>query len=139
MQLREILDLDAMLSKGPSAEQVEGAEDDTDEISEKTAGTSFKEEEDVKEEAAVEEDEDDLTERRAPRPSDDDDEDNTLSLAQMEEQLKPLALERFGYDVSDPFKATIAFQRRFRPDLIDGIIDGECRAKLLALLLPRPQ
>ena len=28
---------------------------------------------------------------------------------------------------------------RFRPDLIDGIIDGECRAKLLALLLPRPQ
>ena len=50
-----------------------------------------------------------------------------------------LALERFGYDVSDPLKATIAFQRRFRPDLIDGIIDGECRAKLLALLLPRPQ
>ena len=36
-------------------------------------------------------------------------------------------------------KNTIAFQRRFRPDLIDGIIDGECRAKLLALLLPRPQ
>ena len=50
-----------------------------------------------------------------------------------------LALERFGYDVSDRLKATIAFQRRFRPDLIDGIIDGECRAKLLALLLPRPQ
>jgi N-acetylmuramoyl-L-alanine amidase len=35
-------------------------------------------------------------------------------------------------------KAVIAFQRRFRPDLIDGIIDGECRAKLLAAL-PRPQ
>ncbi|MDQ3078262.1 MAG: N-acetylmuramoyl-L-alanine amidase [Pseudomonadota bacterium] len=50
-----------------------------------------------------------------------------------------LALERFGYDVSDNFKAVIAFQRRFRPDLIDGIVDGECRAKLLALLLPRPQ
>jgi N-acetylmuramoyl-L-alanine amidase len=50
-----------------------------------------------------------------------------------------LALERFGYDVTDGQKATIAFQRRFRPDLIDGIIDGECRAKLLALLLPRPQ
>lgn len=50
-----------------------------------------------------------------------------------------LALERFGYDVTDPQKAVIAFQRRFRPDLIDGIIDGECRAKLLALLLPRPQ
>lgn len=50
-----------------------------------------------------------------------------------------LALERFGYDVKDPEKAVIAFQRRFRPDMIDGIIDGECRAKLLALLLPRPQ
>jgi N-acetylmuramoyl-L-alanine amidase len=50
-----------------------------------------------------------------------------------------LALERFGYDVSDQRKAVIAFQRRFRPDRIDGIIDGECRAKLLALLLPRPQ
>ena len=50
-----------------------------------------------------------------------------------------LALERFGYDVSDALKAAIAFQRRFRPELIDGIVDGECRAKLLALLLPRPQ
>jgi N-acetyl-anhydromuramyl-L-alanine amidase AmpD len=50
-----------------------------------------------------------------------------------------LALERFGYDVTDTQKAVIAFQRLFRPDIIDGIIDGECRAKLLALLLPRPQ
>src|SRR5438067_3051163 len=49
-----------------------------------------------------------------------------------------LALERFGYDLTDPVKAVIAFQRRFRPNIIDGIIDGECRAKLLALLLPRP-
>ena len=97
MQLREILDLDAMLSKGPSAEQVEGAEDDdSGEISEKTAGASFKEEEDVKEEAPADEDEDDMTERRAPRISDDEEEDNTLSLAQMEEQLKPIALERFA-------------------------------------------
>ena len=50
-----------------------------------------------------------------------------------------LALERFGYDLTEPQKAVIAFQRRFRPGRIDGIIDGECRAKLLALLLPRPQ
>lgn len=49
-----------------------------------------------------------------------------------------LALERFGYDVADPLAAVRAFQRRFRPATIDGIIDGECRAKLLALLLPRP-
>ncbi len=49
-----------------------------------------------------------------------------------------LALERFGYDVSDPLAATVAFQRRFRPELIDGTVDGECRAILLALLLPKP-
>lgn len=49
-----------------------------------------------------------------------------------------LALERFGYDVTDPLAAIIAFQRRFRPATIDGIVDGECRSKLLALLLPRP-
>ncbi|MDB5679126.1 RNA polymerase sigma factor RpoD [Sphingomonas bacterium] len=97
MQLREILDLDAMLSKGPSAEQVENAEeDDSGEITASTAGATFKEEEDVKEEAPVDEDEDDMTERRAPRISDDEEEDNTLSLAQMEEQLKPIALERFA-------------------------------------------
>ncbi|MET1112001.1 MAG: RNA polymerase sigma factor region1.1 domain-containing protein, partial [Allosphingosinicella sp.] len=47
MQLREILDLDAMLSKGPTPEQVESAEEGGDEISEKTAGPSFKEEEEV--------------------------------------------------------------------------------------------
>jgi len=50
-----------------------------------------------------------------------------------------LALERFGYDVEDRQAAVIAFQRRFRPELIDGEIDGECRCILLALLLPKPQ
>lgn len=50
-----------------------------------------------------------------------------------------LALERFGYDVTDPDAAVVAFQRRFRPEVIDGIVDGECRMLLLALLLPRPQ
>ncbi|WP_171128104.1 N-acetylmuramoyl-L-alanine amidase [Sphingomonas sp. ID1715] len=50
-----------------------------------------------------------------------------------------LALERFGYEVTDPLAATVAFQRRFRPELIDGTIDGECRALLLALLLPKPR
>ncbi|WP_313534889.1 RNA polymerase sigma factor RpoD [Sphingomonas sp.] len=94
MQLREILDLDAMLSKGPSAEQVEGAEDDNGEISESSTGPTFKEEEEPEEAAADEDDE--LTERRARRPSDDEEEDNTLSLAQMEEQLKPQALEKFA-------------------------------------------
>jgi len=50
-----------------------------------------------------------------------------------------LALERFGYDVADRMAAIMAFQRRYRPELIDGEVDGECRAILLALLLPRPQ
>jgi N-acetylmuramoyl-L-alanine amidase len=48
-----------------------------------------------------------------------------------------LALERFGYDVRDATAAVTAFQRRFRPELIDGEIDGECRAILLSLLLDR--
>ncbi|MGC6328840.1 N-acetylmuramoyl-L-alanine amidase [Rhizorhabdus sp. FW153] len=48
-----------------------------------------------------------------------------------------LALERFGYDVSDGPAAVTAFQRRFRPETIDGIADGECRAILLRLLLDR--
>ena len=95
MQLREILDLDAMLSKGPAPENLdeEGADG---EISERNAGPSFKEEEEVEEVAVEEDDEESMTERRAPRPSDDDEEDNTLSLAQMEEQLKPQALEKFA-------------------------------------------
>ena len=48
-----------------------------------------------------------------------------------------LALERWGYDVGDAPAAIIAFQRRFRPELLDGAIDGECRAILLQLLLDR--
>jgi RNA polymerase primary sigma factor len=98
MQLREILDLDAMLNKDPAPENLsdEDAEGDG-EISEKTAGPSFKEEEEVEEvTASDDEDEESMTERRAPRPSDDEEEDNTLSLAQMEEQLKPAALEKFA-------------------------------------------
>ncbi|WP_287979857.1 RNA polymerase sigma factor RpoD, partial [Sphingomonas sp.] len=93
MQLREILDLDAMLSKGPSAEQVEGAEDDSGEISESAAGPSFKEEEEPEEVSA---DEDEEGGERRPRATEDEDEDNTLSLAQMEETLKPQALEKFA-------------------------------------------
>lgn len=48
-----------------------------------------------------------------------------------------LALERFGYDVRDAKAAVRAFQRRFRPEHIDGVVDGECRAILLGLLLDK--
>ena len=97
MQLREILDLDAMLNKDPAPENMSDDDDgdDNGEISEKTAGKSFKEEEEP-EEAPADEEEDENGERRIPRPVEEDEEDNTLSLAQMEEQLKPLALERFA-------------------------------------------
>jgi RNA polymerase primary sigma factor len=105
MQLREILDLDAMLNKDPTPENLEDEEGAGDgEISEKTAGPSFKEEEEP-EEAPVAEDEDEesMTERRAPRPVEDDDEDNALSLAAMEELLKPGALEKFAR-ITDIYK-----------------------------------
>ena len=48
-----------------------------------------------------------------------------------------LALERFGYDISDSAAAVRAFQRRWRPHIIDGQVDGECSAILFALLLDR--
>lgn len=48
-----------------------------------------------------------------------------------------LALERFGYDITDGRKAVEAFQRRWRPGRIDGVIDGEIRAILFQLLLDR--
>jgi N-acetylmuramoyl-L-alanine amidase len=48
-----------------------------------------------------------------------------------------LALERFGYDITDGRKAVEAFQRRWRPARIDGEIDGEVRAILFQLLLER--
>ncbi len=100
MQLREILDLDAMLSKEPPVDKMEeGEEDDSGEISEETAGPSFKDEEEVEEEeeaSADEDEDDDQIERRAKRPVEEEEEDNTLSLAQMEAQLKPEALEKFA-------------------------------------------
>jgi RNA polymerase primary sigma factor len=108
MQLREILDLEAMLSKGPTAEQLneseEGAEGEG-EISEKVAGPSIKEEEEVADEPSVDADEEDedMVERRARPQAEEEDEDNTLSLAQMEETLKPQALEKFA-NITSIFK-----------------------------------
>lgn len=96
MQLREILDLDAMLSKAPETLTDDEEEEGDGEISEKTAGVSYKEEEEVEDEPeTASDDDDDMTERRS-RPVEEEEEDNTLSLAQMEEALKPEALERFA-------------------------------------------
>ncbi len=99
MQLREILDLDAMLSKEPPAEKLQdGAEDDDDdEISEETAGPTIRDDDDddVEDEDDGEEGEEG-EEGEGKKRDDDDDEDNTMSLAQMEEALKPDAIERFA-------------------------------------------
>jgi N-acetylmuramoyl-L-alanine amidase len=44
------------------------------------------------------------------------------------------ALARRGYEVSDLAATTRAFQRRFRQERVDGIIDSETRAILATLL-----
>jgi RNA polymerase primary sigma factor len=110
MQLREILDLDAMLSKEPQPENLsEDGEEADGEITEAAAGPTFKEEEDVEEEEQPEDEDDELTERRAKRPAEEEEEDNTLSLAQMEAQLKPEALEKFAH-ITGLFRAFEAIQ-----------------------------
>lgn len=48
-----------------------------------------------------------------------------------------LSLERFGYDITDGRAAITAFQRRFRPRIIDGELDGEVGALLFELLIAR--
>src|SRR5438309_145107 len=110
MQLREILDLEAMLSKGPTAEQLTATEEGGEgggegEISETVAGPSIKEEEEVADEPEADpnEDDEDMVERRTAPQAEEEDEDNTLSLAQMEETLKPQALEKFA-EITSVFK-----------------------------------
>jgi len=96
MQLREILDLDAMLSKEPPADKMaDDADDDDGEISEETAGPTIRDDdEDDADDDSGEEDDD--GEGGSSKREDDDEEDNTLSLAQMEAALKPEAIERFA-------------------------------------------
>ena len=103
MQLREILDLDAMLSKEPPVDKMaEGAEDDDDgEISEETAGPTIREDDDEDEEETSEGE--DGEEGSSRRREEEDEEDNTMSLAQMEAALKPDAIERFAR-ITDLFK-----------------------------------
>lgn len=50
-----------------------------------------------------------------------------------------IALERFGYDITDGHKAVEAFERRWRPEHITGVVDGELAAILWQLLLDRDQ
>ncbi|MEO0698495.1 MAG: N-acetylmuramoyl-L-alanine amidase [Pseudomonadota bacterium] len=50
-----------------------------------------------------------------------------------------LALERFGYDITEGRKAVEAFERRWRPDRITGLPDAQLGAILFQLLLDRDQ
>ncbi len=102
MQLREILDLDAMLSKEPPADKMtDDAEDDDDgEISEETAGPSIREDDDEDEDESEDGEE---GEEGSSKDDEEEEEDNTMSLAQMEAALKPDAIERFAR-ITDLFR-----------------------------------
>ncbi len=101
MQLREILDLDAMLSKEPPPEKMEEGEDEDDgEISEETAGPTIRDDDDSDDDDSSD---DEDGEEGSSKKDDDEDEDNTMSLAQMEAALKPDAIERFAR-IADLFR-----------------------------------
>ncbi len=122
MQLREILDLDAMLSKEPPADKLaEGAEDDDDdgEISEATAGPTIREDDEVEDEPEASGDDDEDGEGR-PKREEEEEEDNTLSLAQMEAALKPEALETFAR-ITKLFKDFEKLQR----DRVETLAEGD--------------
>ena len=94
MQLREILDLDAMLSKEPPPEKMEEEnEEDDGTISEDTAGPTIRDDDEVEDHKEEGEDGD---EEGGSKREEEEEEDNTLSLAQMEATLKPDAIERFA-------------------------------------------
>jgi RNA polymerase primary sigma factor len=121
MQLREILDLDAMLSKEPTPEKMEeGENDDSGEISEETAGPSYKEEEDVEEEEEEVDEDDEDGEARPSRREEEDEDDNTLSLAQMEAALKPDALLKFA-NITSLFKKF----ERLQAERVDALGSGD--------------
>ena len=50
-----------------------------------------------------------------------------------------LALERFGYDITEGRKAVEGFERRWRPERITGLPDAQLGAILFQLLLDRDQ
>ena len=105
MQLREILDLDAMLSKEPPPDKMaEDAEDDDGEISEETAGPSIRDDDDNGDDDSEDADDEEGEEGSSKSDDDEEEEDNTLSLAQMEAALKPDAIERFAR-ITKHFKA----------------------------------
>ncbi len=117
MQLREIVDLEAMLVKDPAPENMEDEEGADGEISEKTAGVSFKDDDDDSAEESS--DEDGEGNGSKGEGFEEEEEDNTLSLAAMEELLKPDALEKFA-NITASFKAFSKLQNARLDALSNG-------------------
>ncbi len=112
MQLREILDLEAMLAKDPAEAATD--EDGEDKDGSGLPSVQFKEDEESDTEGSAPDEEDGMTERRLrpdgkPAIPDDDEEDTTLSLAAMEEVLKPAALEKFA-EITATYKKFLKLQ-----------------------------
>ncbi len=112
MQLREILDLEAMLAKDPAEAATD--EDGEDKDGNGLPTVQFKDDEEPESEASAPDEEDGMTERRMrpdgkPAIPDDDEEDTTLSLAAMEEVLKPAALEKFA-EITATYKKFLKLQ-----------------------------
>ncbi len=112
MQLREILDLEAMLAKDPAEAATD--EDGEDQDGSGLPSVQFKEDEEPDTEGSAPDEEDGMTERRLrpdgkPAIPDDDEEDTTLSLAAMEEVLKPAALEKFA-EITATYKKFLKLQ-----------------------------
>ena len=123
MQLREILDLDAMLSKEPPVEKMEEEnEDDDGEISEETAGPTIRDDDEDDDESEDDDDED--GEGSGSKRDEEEEEDNTMSLAQMEAALKPDALERFAR-ITDLFKKF----EKLQAERVDVLGAGEAFSK----------
>ncbi len=127
MQLREILDLESMIAKdnaaaaSAAAEAAEAAGEEADPDAPDAPTITFAEEKEAPEAPAAPDEEDELTERRAPRQSFDEEEDEGgLSLAAMEEQLKPEALARFAL-----IESTFAKFLKLQAPRMDSIARGE--------------
>ncbi|RME62025.1 MAG: RNA polymerase sigma factor RpoD, partial [Alphaproteobacteria bacterium] len=93
MLLREIIDLEATLGKDPTSDDNTGPKVNFDEEDEDPIASGKEKHEEEKSD-----DEDDFVARRTRAQDDsedDDEEDNTMSLAAMEEHLKPEALAKF--------------------------------------------
>ncbi|KLI63815.1 RNA polymerase sigma factor RpoD [Aurantiacibacter marinus] len=124
MQLREILDLDAMLSKEPPVDKMEEEnEDDDGEISEETAGPTIRDDDEDDDDDSENGDDED-GEGSSKKDDDEEEEDNTMSLAQMEAALKPDALERFAR-ITDLFKKF----EKLQAERVDVLASGETFTK----------